>query len=161
MDATVGETVNFLVNGVATGGVVLKRVGARVYVRNASVRSWIEVRDLLSRDDVAHGTFAMFLRSKGNDIYADHEDFNSMPPSKRDEIMAAFAQASYVDITTTRSFPHEWTFSAKVGTFSASVVTIEWRGPLGPPIPPNPTLAASRWQRVSYSDHTDAGVMCL
>jgi cyclophilin family peptidyl-prolyl cis-trans isomerase len=69
--------------------------------------------------------FGVFLRSKGADLWADHEDFASMPQDKQDEIMSAFADVGALRVTTDRSLPHRW-------SFSAGDVLIEWTPPPRP-----------------------------
>ena len=76
--------------------------------------------------------FGVFLRSKGADRWADHEDFAAMPQDKQDEIMSAFADVGEIQVWPGRgqhcgwSPPenHEWSFSS--GGFS-----IQWTGPDG------------------------------
>ena len=77
-------------------------------------------------------TFVDFLRARGVQIWADHEDWRHMAetsPQTMELIERRFADAREMHVTTTRSFPHRWTFSAEV---DGSPVRESWRGPPGP-----------------------------
>mmetsp|Transcript_31976 Transcript_31976/g.76431 ORF Transcript_31976/g.76431 Transcript_31976/m.76431 type:complete len:97 (-) Transcript_31976:256-546(-) len=73
-------------------------------------------------EDASVTAFSAFLKSKGNDIFYSHEEFHVMPEEKRREIMSRFGNAPSVDVTPTRSFPHQWSFSAGGNE-------IQWTGP--------------------------------
>ena len=70
--------------------------------------------------------FSTFLMGKGASLYADHADFLQMPSAKMQEIMTTFSECNKISVTTTRSFPHRWSFCGKVG---GEEITLNWTGP--------------------------------
>ena len=74
-------------------------------------------------------SFKAFLASKGDNslLWANHKDWDGMPNYKREEIMLTFADTNLLDVTTTRSFPHRWTFTGIDESGKERV--IKWTGP--------------------------------
>ncbi len=70
--------------------------------------------------------FSTFLLDKGALLYAAHEDFLQMPSAKIQEIMTTFSECSEISVTTTRSFPHQWSFHGNVG---GEEIILNWTGP--------------------------------
>ena len=70
--------------------------------------------------------FSAFLKSRGVSLWADHDDFLQMPPTKMREIMTTFSEYNNIIVSTTRSFPHKWSFS---GNVEGEEITLNWTGP--------------------------------
>jgi len=81
------------------------------------------------RPDIVLETFKEFLASKGEQalIWANYKDWVVMPNNKRKEIMTTFANTKVLDVTTTRSFPHCWTFTGMDDR--RKEIVIKWTGP--------------------------------
>ena len=83
-------------------------------------------------DRAGAAEFTQFLKKKGSSrssstnvhLWADDVDWLVLPADLRKEIMSW----DMVDMDTTRSFPHRWTFKGTKGILGYGV-SVEWTGP--------------------------------